>query len=437
MNKTLNGNEDNLALYYSFDQVTSGEIEDQAGLNNGTMVNNPGIFNSDAIQTPVLKDVSNVGIDHFTIKWNPVPNAKEYYIDVATDPDFNNLVKYGIPTNGNTTYTVKGLSKGTVYYYKVTAQNNNDDKGSQYGHIATKLNPPGNALAFDGVDGEVNVEHVMDSDWNQITLEAWAKIAPDQNAAYPRILENYGSDAGFSLNLWRETRELYFEFRDATDNSWDTIMAPKPINDNLWHHIACTYDGTDMKIFLDGELISTKDNPGAVINKQIVKTGIGNQNGVAPLNGTLDEIRIWNVARTAAELKEYAHKTLRGSESGLFSYFNLDKAEGNTFKDEAGNSDGTMTDGDDVMEMITLDNLTGIESIHQANIQVYPNPAVDQLYINAKNVKSVELINQKGRLIMKKEGNINNLNVSEYETGIYILNIRINGKIHTTRVLIQ
>ena len=100
-------------------------------------------------------------------------------------------------------------------------------------------------------------------------------------------------------------------------------------------------------------------------------------------------------------------------------------------------NDQIVIDGDDVMEMITLDDLTGIESIHQANIQVYPNPAVDQLYINAENVKSVELINQEGRLMMKKEGNINNLNVSEYEIGIYILNVRINGKIHTTRVLIQ
>jgi hypothetical protein len=345
MHKKLSGNEEGLFAYYDFDQIEGQFVYDKVNGLDGTIIGDPQWDISDAIITPLVTSVDEITPSSTTLIWNAIDGAGDYKMEVATDADFQNIVQDISTTSNDTSYQITGLTPGTDYYVRIASQTSRWSAWSATKKISTLLIPPGNALAFDGVDGEVNVGYVMDSDWNNITLEAWAKIAPDQTANYPRIIGNYDPDGGFGMNLWKGTRQVYFEFRDANDNSWDTIMAPSSIADNMWHHIACTYDGTDMKLYLDGELVSLRNNPGAVIKKQAIKTGIGNQNGNAPLNGTLDEIRIWNTARTQEELREYAHKTLSGSESGLVSYFNLDKAEGNTFKDGAGNHDGTMTGG--------------------------------------------------------------------------------------------
>ena len=345
MHKKLSGDEAGLFAYYDFDQNQGQFVYDKVNGLDGTIIGDPQWNSSDAIITPLVSSVDEVTPSGITLSWNAIDDATDYKLEVATNQGFQNIEQTISSTSNDTTYEITGLSEDTQYFIRVASQTNRWSAWSASQKISTLLIPPGNALAFDGVDGEVNVGYVMDSDWDNITLEAWAKIATEQTNNYPRIIGNYDGNAGFGLNLWKGTRQLYFEFRDATDSSWDTIMSPSSIADNIWHHIACTYDGTDMKLYMDGELISSKNNPGAAIKQQAIKTGIGNQNGDAPLNGTLDEIRIWNTARTQEELKEYAHKTLTGSESGLVSCFNLDKAEGNTFKDGAGNHDGTMTGG--------------------------------------------------------------------------------------------
>ncbi len=346
MNKALTGTEAELFAYYNFDQGEGQSVyEKKNGLNATIVGGNATWIESNALITPLVLSVTDISPSTATLNWNAVDGATDYKIEVATDINFSNIVKTIASTGNVITYNITGLNENTDYYIRLASLTNSWSNWDLTENISTLLTPPGNALAFNGVDGEVNIGNVMSSDWNYLTLEAWVKLSPDQTADYPRIVGNYGNYAGFSLNLWRETHQPYFEFMNANGATWDTIMAPHTICDNLWHHIACTYDGTDMKLYLDGEIFASKNNPGAIIKQETLNTGIGNQNGAAPLNGILDEIRIWNIARTQAEIKTDAHNTLTGTEPGLVSYYNLDKADGTTFTDAAGNNNGTMTGG--------------------------------------------------------------------------------------------
>ncbi len=349
MNRKLDGTEAGLEAYYDFD-LSEGQFvyEKVKGL-DATIIGNPQWVRSDALITPLISSVDEITPTTATLSWNAVAGATDYKVEVAGDAKFANIVQSISSTSNANSFKFTGLSENTVYYVRIASLTNRWSGWSQTEKISTLLFPPGNALVFNGIDGQVNVGHVMNNNWSEITLEAWVKISPDQKPdVWPRIISNFGSGGGFSLNIWNKDENPVFEFQDINDGSWDTLRTSTTVGDNLWHHLACTYDGTYMVIYLDGDIIASKLNVGAVIGEANESMGIGNSwdgSRWNPLNGSLDEIRIWNVARTQAEIQEYAHKTLTGSESGLVSYFNFDKADGTTFKDEAGNFDGNMTGG--------------------------------------------------------------------------------------------
>ncbi|NOQ25756.1 MAG: T9SS type A sorting domain-containing protein [Bacteroidales bacterium] len=347
MNKSLSGNEESLELYYSFDQVTGGEIEDQAGSYNGTLTW-AGLLNSDAIFTPVLKPISNVGLDNFTINWNAVANASEYYIDVATDKEFSSLVKFGEPTNGATSYTVTGLSKGTVYYYKVTCETNADEWGRQYSHTATKMVAPGNALSFNGAQNQVNLSRLMYENWGELTIEAWVKAEVSQGTGtWGRIIGNYDNAnfAGFGLSLHADNRTPYFEIRNQSGIQYK-VEGNNAINTNIWHHLAVVFDGSSLKMYVDGILHNTTaTSAGALIKESMLDVAIGNAfdgGNWQYYNGDIDEVRIWKTARTVAEITQYKNKYLNGEEEGLYAYFTCDQLTGTKIIDLTNNLSGDL-----------------------------------------------------------------------------------------------
>jgi hypothetical protein len=54
-------------------------------------------------------------------------------------------------------------------------------------------------------------------------------------------------------------------------------------------------------------------------------------------SGLIDEVRIWNVARTASEIAETMNVSLTGSEPGLVAYWSMNEGEGDTAFDITGN----------------------------------------------------------------------------------------------------
>lgn len=108
---------------------------------------------------------------------------------------------------------------------------------------------------------------------------------------------------------------------------------------NAWHHVAYVFDGTAtgnsnrMKIYVDG-------NPQALsfVNTVPSTTPSYNTNAIIGRSvwegfsfiGKMNDVRIWNVARTQAQIQSNMNTCLSGSTSGLLAEYKLNEASGSS-----------------------------------------------------------------------------------------------------------
>ncbi len=162
-----------------------------------------------------------------------------------------------------------------------------------------------------------------------MTIELWIK--PNQNMGngkWDRIVNKDWYTGYFFGGKNGATNAL------AVALSGDLNAAVTPNNTidiGVWQHVGFVFDdlANTIKIYKNGMLISTSTWNGTIT---------GNPNSLLTLsqssetfNGVMDDVRIWNVARTQSEIQANMNTELAGTESGLVAYypFNQGVAAGN------------------------------------------------------------------------------------------------------------
>jgi hypothetical protein len=120
----------------------------------------------------------------------------------------------------------------------------------------------------------------------------------------------------------------------------------------VWHHVAAVLDRPNrrLSLYLDGELIAEDTDWGnhSAWTSAPVQVGIMTYN-FADLAGEIDELRVWNIARTQEEIRASMHTTLTGDDGGLIGYWNF---EDGTAKDRSKNGhDGTLIGNAAIIEV--------------------------------------------------------------------------------------
>ena len=164
----------------------------------------------------------------------------------------------------------------------------------------------GKAIELDGASwGEVEDDdslHVVDG----ITVQFWANIKP--SAGGPGSDVQTGVEKGnswkpglFTLAAWYRGGSL-LQFFDLPDNCREHNIGDS-IQNETWRFLAGTWDGTTIKLYIDGELNKELECKGKLTaNNEPLYIGArgGNQRF---LNGALDEIKIYDYALTQDELR--------------------------------------------------------------------------------------------------------------------------------------
>ena len=164
-----------------------------------------------------------------------------------------------------------------------------------------------------------------------ITVEAWIYPTgfPDPqntNCIVQRPISPSGVDpySIYELNIWHGSGYPRANFVISTGAA-GTVMgvsAPDSIQLFRWTHIAVTYDGSAMKMYLNGVL---KGYTNATIS--IGGAGVGlfiGRYGSNRFQGLIDDVRLWNIVRSASDIQKYSAAVLTGTEPGLAGYWRLD-----------------------------------------------------------------------------------------------------------------
>jgi len=160
----------------------------------------------------------------------------------------------------------------------------------------------GVALMFDGQDDCVwcNEQQGSLSPVSSLSIEVWAR--PTEFRDYAFVVD-HGSgwgdrNQGYRLLLWNGAPR----FMLATSKQIYNISSPTRFEMGQWHHLAVTYDGQAIRIYLNGRLDRSEAVEGEISYTDIDFFTIGAASGSTTFPGILDELKVFAYARTPEQI---------------------------------------------------------------------------------------------------------------------------------------
>ena len=216
----------------------------------------------------------------------------------------------------------------------------------------------GTGLSFDGVSNYVNVPVSPSLNISSnLTLEAW--VYPTNSTTQVQDVICKSSDYSSDGYIFPRTSDGWKTVEFLLNiNGWDwqTLKVNFGANGqprlNEWHHLAATYDGYYMSIYVDGVLKGSLQFAGSITvnNNPLV---LGGQTGFVDeyFGGKLDEVKVWNRALSQCEINNNMNCELSGTQTGLAAYYkfnqgliNLPNPLVTTVTDASGNNNtGSLT----------------------------------------------------------------------------------------------
>jgi hypothetical protein len=332
------------------------------------------VFGSSRLFNPV--QYFNGKIDDIGI-WNRALSQQEI-------TNMYNGVNYSDTCNAVSGSLVNGL----VAYYPFCG-NANDQSGNGLNGIvngatltADRFGNTNSAYDFDGISNHITVLDNNVFNMQSFTISSWVKNSPTASFIPARYILNKG------CNTPSPSFRLYYEndgtLQQYVSDCWvpNRVYQNGPSSNNLWTNIIYSYDGQNLKMYVDGVLFGTTNQSGSLTNNNNpMYIGCSNATNNCPqlsafYAGKIDDIGIWNRALTQQEITQL---------------FNQNQCITNI----------TVTD----TLIINVGQLSYTNPVTYANnITIYPNPANTQVNISFNNITdltggNINIVNSLGQQV--------------------------------------
>ncbi|HET9235266.1 MAG TPA: LamG-like jellyroll fold domain-containing protein, partial [Candidatus Eisenbacteria bacterium] len=218
------------------------------------------------------------------------------------------------------------------------------------------------ALAFTGTNGYVNFDNPAELKLPTFTIEMWARrdgagVGTDTGTqGIPDLVpllakgradvEDPLRDINYIVGIKASTGVLAADFEEAAAPSPNPslnhpVLGKTPLAVGTWYHLAATYDGTTWCLYVNGAMdtsLVVGRAPASASNVAVSLASALNLAGTASgfLNGQVDEVRVWNVARSQAQIAATINQRLSSPTTGLVARWGLDEGTGTTVQSTAG-----------------------------------------------------------------------------------------------------
>jgi len=357
-NRTLYGTEAYLNLYYDFNEgipcgnnLAASVVLDKTG-SYQAICQNMALTEGNCTSNFIPSTAANPRISAFTVAevdatsfsalstisstgWSTEITTRGFVYSTSPNPTLANEVVKEEGAFGAESYNmvIDNLERGTLYFVRAFATSENgtiysSEKTISVGRVA------GSALILDGTD-DYGYQNYFNPALLQksFTIEFWTKPTVLNKTHYAVVHGNVG-DIDKLLHIgFNASNQFCMNFYGDDFTSTATT-------DLNWHHWAATYDMNTktQSVYKDGVLVGTRTaNANYAGTSQYLLLGYYVPSGI-PYGGSIDELRIWDNARTACEIESNYKKSLKGVEPGLISYYDFNGSTGTVVNDKSGNS---------------------------------------------------------------------------------------------------
>ena len=294
-----------------------------------------------------VQDVFSLGnlcfANFFTDETNIIRDSQVQFTDTSSgiittwEWDFNNDgIIDSYLQNPSYTYTQNGIYSVT----QIVNDGTNTDVKTKVDYIlVTDATQSAWSLQFDGTDDYVIIDHDDSQNIATYTLSAWIKLA-SLNREGGIIAKGTFNDGDGTTNppyhfYVGDDNCLHLDYEDINWDDYYYTSTNSVLSIDQWHFVSVTRDENNdvINFYVDGILKDTFTNTidPATINQPafigIAPYGGGvfpNNNGATKyFDGVIDDVRIWNIARSATEIQTDMHNELTGSEQYLVAYYQM------------------------------------------------------------------------------------------------------------------
>lgn len=183
-------------------------------------------------------------------------------------------------------------------------------------------------ISLDGNGDYVLIPRYSDLDVQSFTVEAWIK--PNSTSGSPTIFMRGNNSGGNELYFGLSNNTTIEAYLDGTQKTFTKSPSVNFVDGN-WHHVALVYDAaaSQLSCYADGAAygspVSISKTLDFGLSHALIGADFDSFNGSLGnyFNGLIDDVRVWNVARSAAEISANKDSELNGSETGLVGYWKL------------------------------------------------------------------------------------------------------------------
>ncbi|HEY3000540.1 MAG TPA: LamG-like jellyroll fold domain-containing protein, partial [Acidimicrobiales bacterium] len=246
----------------------------------------------------------------YSLAWDTrtVPNGQQVLTATVRDPTGNSLTSAPVtvtvanapPTAPPGRVASFGFDEGTGT--AAGDRSGTGNGGTVSGATWTSAGRRGGALAFDGVNDLVTVADAPSLDLTSgMTVDAW--VRPTRVSDWSTVVLKERGTNGLAYGLYAandQTRAAGYVNIGGDKVAAGTAATPT----NAWTHLAVTYDGANLRLYVNGAVVRTVAVTGPIATSANALRIGGNNVWGEWFAGTIDEVNVYNRALTAAEVAQ-------------------------------------------------------------------------------------------------------------------------------------
>ena len=292
------------------------------------------------------------------------------------------------------------------------------DKQSQQPHETGEV-IQGTALSLDGNSSfvEIGGTDILNDITQQATISVWIKPTDFPNRYAPIIFKGDERTSNLSHRSYilylRDDGKIQIASAPNGQGQKSFYTQPETIQLGKWYHIAGVINAKNnvMRLFINGVEIGTRDFNGKnsfYQSRKPLRIGWTHEEErptQSPFVGLIDEVRIWKVARTEAQIRADMNRQLQGNEPGLVAYWKFDEATDGVVRNATSNKNNGRLIGNAKLESYTRpvfesfdpEQLAQATAAYQKAIQLDPDSyelyrLLAQIYKKGENPLDAEKV---------------------------------------------